>query len=357
MFKLFLPRNLMLAKTLGLASTLLALSAGASAQEQVLNLYSARHYSTDEALYANFTKATGIKINRVDADDSGILARLKAEGAASPADVILLVDAARLYKGEVDGLFQPIKSKVLEDAIPAQYRGKATAEGTPWFGFSTRARVIVYDKNKVKRDDVDTYEELADAKNKGKICIRSGSHPYNLSLFGAVTEHLGEQKAEAWLKGVVANLARDPKGGDTDQIKAVGSGECQIAVSNSYYIARLLRSTKPEDKDLMERVGVVFSNQNSWGTHVNIAGGAVARHSKNPANAIKFMEYLASAEAQNYFANGNNEWPVARGVKVSNPALQAMGGGGDFKAETIPLAAVGANQVKVQQMLDRVGFK
>ena len=347
----------MLAKTLGLASTLLALSAGASAQEQVLNLYSARHYSTDEALYANFTKATGIKINRVDADDSGILARLKAEGAASPADVILLVDAARLYKGEVDGLFQPIKSKVLEDAIPAQYRGKATAEGTPWFGFSTRARVIVYDKNKVKRDDVDTYDELADAKNKGKICIRSGSHPYNLSLFGAVTEHLGEQKAEAWLKGVVANLARDPKGGDTDQIKAVGSGECQIAVSNSYYIARLLRSTKPEDKDLMERVGVVFPNQNSWGTHVNIAGGAVARHSKNPANAIKFMEYLASAEAQNYFANGNNEWPVARGVKVSNPALQAMGGGGDFKAETIPLAAVGANQVKVQQMLDRVGFK
>jgi iron(III) transport system substrate-binding protein len=347
----------MITKALGLASTLLVLSAGASAQEQVLNLYSARHYSTDEALYANFTKATGIKINRVDADDAGILARLKAEGAASPADVILLVDAARLYKGEVDGLFQPIKSKVLEDAIPAQYRGKATAEGTPWFGFSTRARVIVYDKNKVKREDVDTYEELADAKNKGKICIRSGSHPYNLSLFGAVTEHLGEQKAEAWLKGIVANLARDPKGGDTDQIKAVGSGECQIAVSNSYYIARLTRSGKPDDKDLMERVGVVFPNQNSWGTHVNIAGGAVARHAKHPANAIKFMEYLASPEAQNYFANGNNEWPVARGVKVNNPALQAMGGGGDFKTETIPLAAVGANQVKVQQMLDRVGFK
>jgi iron(III) transport system substrate-binding protein len=347
----------MIAKALGLASTLLALSAGASAQEQVLNLYSARHYSTDEALYANFTKATGIKINRVDADDAGILARLKAEGAASPADVILLVDAARLYKGEVEGLFQPIKSKVLEDAIPAQFRGKAVAEGTPWFGFSTRARVIVYDKNKVNRDDVDTYEELADAKNKGKICIRSGSHPYNLSLFGAVTEHLGEQKAEAWLKGIVANLARDPKGGDTDQIKAVGSGECRIGVSNSYYIARLIRSAKPEDKDLMERVGVVFPNQSSWGTHVNIAGGAVARHAKHPANAIKFMEYLASAEAQNYFANGNNEWPVARGVKVNNPALQAMGGGGDFKAETIPLATVGANQVKVQQMLDRVGFR
>jgi iron(III) transport system substrate-binding protein len=347
----------MIKKTLGLALVLMGTATAALAQEQSLNLYSARHYSTDEALYANFTKATGIKINRVDADDAGILARLKAEGTASPADVILLVDAARLYKGEIDGLFQPVKSALLEDAIPAQYRGKATAEGTPWFGFSTRARVVVYDKTKVKREDVDTYEELADPKNKGKICIRSGSHPYNLSLFGAVTEHLGEQKAEAWLKGVVANLARDPKGGDTDQIKGVGAGECQIAVSNTYYIARLLRSNNPEDKALMERVSVVFPNQASWGTHLNIAGGAVAKHAKNPANAVKFLEYLASPEAQNYFANGNNEWPTARGVKVKNPALQAMSGGGDFKSETIPLAAVGANQVKVQQMLDRVGFK
>jgi len=347
----------MIKKTLLAATLALASVSSAIAQEQVLNLYSARHYSTDEALYANFTKATGIKINRVDADDAGILARLKAEGSASPADVILLVDAARLHKGEVDGLFKPVKSATLENAIPPQYRAKPTADGTSWFGFSTRARVVVYDKAKVKREDVDTYEELADAKNKGKICIRSGSHPYNLSLFGAVTEHVGEQRAEAWLKGIVTNLARDPKGGDTDQIKAVGSGECQIAVSNSYYIARLLRSNSPEDKALMERVGIVFPNQQSWGTHLNIAGGAVARHAKNTTAAVRFLEYLASAEAQNYFANGNNEWPTAKGVKVTNPALQAMTGGGDFKAETIPLAAVGANQVKVQQMLDRVGFK
>src|SRR6478735_4033811 len=342
---------------IGAACVLLFAATGASAQEQVLNLYSARHYSTDEALYANFTKATGIKINRVDADDAGILARLKAEGAASPADVILLVDAARLYKGEVDGLFQPIKSKMLEDTIPAQYRAKPTAEGTPWFGFSTRARVVVYDKIKVKREDVDTYEELGDPKNKGKICIRSGSHPYNLSLFGAVTEHMGEQNAEAWLKGVVANLARDPKGGDSDQIKGVGSGECQIGVSNTYYIARLMRSSNPDDKALMERVGVVFPNQGTWGTHMNIAGGAVAKNSKNPANAVKFLEYLASAAAQNYFANGNNEWPTAKGVKTNNPALQAMTNGGECKSETIPLAAVSSHQVKVQQMLDRVGFK
>ena len=339
------------------AAVLLALSAGAGAQEQVLNLYSARHYSTDEALYANFTKATGIRINRVDADDAGILSRLKAEGTASPADVILLVDAARLVKGEQDGLFKPVKSKALDDAIPAQYRSKATAEGSTWFGFSTRARVIVYDKQKVRRDEVDTYEELADPKHKGRLCIRSGSHPYNLSLFGAVAEHLGPQQTEAWLKGMVANMARDPKGGDTDQIKAVGAGECQIAVSNTYYIARLLRSDKPEDKALMEKVGVVFPNQSSWGTHVNIAGGAVAKSAKHPENAVRFLEYLASPEAQNYFANGNNEWPTAKGVKVNNPALQALSGGGDFKTETVPLAAVGANQVKVQQMLDRVRFK
>ena len=347
----------MFKKALASAAVLCVLAAPALAQEQVLNLYSARHYSTDEALYNNFTKATGIKINRVDADDAGILARLKAEGTASPADVILLVDAARLYRGDADGLFKPVKSKLLEDAIPAQYRAPATADGTTWFGFSTRARVVVYDKVKVKREDVDTYEELGDAKNKGKVCLRSGSHPYNLSLFGAVTEHMGEQRAETWLKGVVDNMARAPKGGDTDQIKAVAAGECQIAVSNSYYIARLLRSAKPEDKAVMEKVGVVFPNQQTWGTHVNISGGAVAKNAKNTAAAVKFLEYLASAEAQNYFANGNNEWPTAKGVKVSNAALQAISGGGDFKTETIPLAKVGANTVKVQQMLDRVGFK
>ena len=342
-----------------LAALALVWGAAAQAQEQVVNLYSARHYSTDEALYNNFTKATGIKINRVDADDAGIIARLKAEGSASPADVILLVDAARLWRGEQDGLFLPIKSKLLEDAIPANLRAAPAADGgIPWFGFSTRARVVVYDKVRVKREDVDTYEELGDPKNKGKLCIRSGAHPYTLRLFGAVPEHLGPEKSEAWLKGMVDNMARAPKGGDTDQIKAVAAGECQIGVTNSYYLARMMRSNNPEDRAVVEKVGVVFPNQNSWGTHVNIAGAAVARHAKNQANAVKFLEYLASPSAQNYFANGNNEWPVAKGVNTDNPALKSMtGGSGQFKSETIPISAVGANQVKVQQMLDRVGFK
>ena len=336
----------------------LGLAGPAAAQDQVVNLYSARHYQTDEALYANFTKATGIKVNRVDADDAGILARLKAEGTASPADVILLVDAARLWKGDNDGLFMPIKSPALEAAIPAKLRATPTANGTTWFGFSTRARVIVYDKLKVKRADVSTYEALADPKNKGLVCTRSGAHPYNLSLFGALTEHLGEAQTEVFLKGMVANMARTPKGGDTDQIKAVASGECGVALSNTYYIARILRSAAPEDKLIAERIGIVFPNQASWGTHVNIAGAAVAKNAKNTANAIKFMEYMASPTAQDYFANGNNEWPAVPGLSINNPALIAMTGNasGSYKSETIPISAVGNNQIKVQQMLDRVGY-
>ena len=326
------------------------------AQEQSVNVYSARHYPGDELLYSGFTKATGIKINRVDADDAGIVQRLKAEGAASAADVVLLVDAARLWKAETEGLFAPIQSKVLEGTIPTQLRGKATPEGTPWFGFSTRARVIVYAKTRVKLADVDTYEELGDVKNKGLLCTRSGSHPYNLSLFGAVTEHMGAKAAEVWLKGMVDNMAREPKGGDTDQIKAVAAGECGIAITNTYYLARLMRSDKPEDRTVMEKIGIVFPNQASWGTHVNIAGGGMARYAKNPANAVRFLEYLASSEAQNYFANGNNEWPAAKNIKFDNPALTAMSGG-SFKSETIPVSVVGMNQVKVQQMLDRVGYK
>jgi iron(III) transport system substrate-binding protein len=346
--------------TLSRSSRLLAVLVAAVAlpalaqDDKVLNLYSARHYQTDEALYENFTKATGIRINRVDADDAGLLARLQSEGRSSPADVILLVDAARLWRAEVDGLFQPVKSPLLEAKIPATLRGKDDGQGSQWFGFSTRARVVVYDKQKVKPTDVDSYEKLADPVNKGRVCTRSGSHPYNLSLFGAMVEHLGPAQAETWLKGVVANMARPPKGGDTDQIRAVAGGECAVALTNTYYLARLMRSDAPADKAVMERVGVVFPNQANHGTHVNVAGGAVARHAKNRAAAVKFLEYLASPEAQTYFANGNNEWPAVKGAALKNPALESFG---RFKAETVPVSVIGMNTVKVQQMLDRVGFK
>ena len=343
-----------LARTAAALAIGLSLAAAVLAQQSTLNLYSARHYQTDEALYDNFTKATGIKINRVDADDAGILARLSTEGSASPADVILLVDAARLWRAEIDGLFQPLKSKTLEARVPAQLRGKDNGEGSHWFGLSTRARVVVYNKAIVKRDDVDTYEELAEPKNKGRLCTRSGSHPYNLSLFGAMQEHLGPQATEAWLKGMVANMARTPKGGDTDQIRAVASSECAVALTNTYYLARLMRSNKPEDRAVIERVAAVFPNQASFGTHVNIAGVAMARHAKSRDAAVRFLEYLVSDRAQQYFADGNNEWPVVAGVKIVNPALQAMG---PFKSETIPVSVVGMNQVRIQQMLDRVGYQ
>lgn len=339
----------------GLVATVFTCTAWA--QELSINVYSARHYPSDALLYGEFTKRTGIKINRVDADDAGILARLKAEGSASPADVILLVDAARLWKGEQDGLFLPVKSTKLTAAIPSKFKSSILPDGTTaWFGLSTRARVIVYDKSKVNRVDVATYQDLGDPKNRGKLCTRSGSHPYNLSLFGAMLVHQGQSATQTWLKGMVDNMARPPTGGDTDQIKAVASGECAIAITNTYYLARLMRSDHMSERAVAEKVGVVFPNQASWGTHLNIAGGAVAKHSKNVAGAVAFLEYLATPEAQEHFANGNNEWPVAMGVKSVNSALTEMSGGA-FKSETIPVQEVGKNQLVVQQMLDRVGYR
>ncbi|MCE2916034.1 MAG: extracellular solute-binding protein [Rubrivivax sp.] len=341
-------------KRLGAVVLALFASAPAVAQDKVLNLYSARHYQTDEALYSNFTQATGIRINRIEADDAGLLARLKAEGAASPADVILLVDAARLWRGEQDGLFQPVRSSVLEQRIPAALRGADGGQGSQWFGMSTRARVLVYDKARIKPTDVDTYDKLAAPALKGQVCIRSGSHPYNLSLFGSVLEAQGPQRTEAWLKGVVDNMARAPKGGDTDQIRAVAAGECGVAVTNSYYLARLLNSRKPEDIAVVEKVAVMFPDQAGRGTHVNVAGAAVARNARNRTAAVRFLEYLASDDAQRYFADGNNEYPVVASARSDNPALVAMG---RFKSETVPIAKVGANTAQVQQMLDRVGFR
>jgi iron(III) transport system substrate-binding protein len=336
-----------------LAAALVSVSPALS-QDNVLNLYSARHYQTDEILYSNFTKQTGIRINRIEADDAVLMERLRNEGKNSPADVILLVDAARLWRAQVEGMFQPVKSKVLEERIPANLRGGDEGQGAQWFGLSTRARVIVYNKVRVKRDDVATYESLADPVNKGKVCTRSGTHPYMLSLIGAMIERNGEGATEKWAQGMVANFARPPQGGDTDQIKGVASGECGVALVNSYYYARLLRSTKSEDREMMNKVGFVWPNQESSGTHVNIAGGAVAKNARQRDAAVKFLEYLASDDAQAYFADGNNEWPVVNSAVVKNPVLQQMG---KFKTENVSITAVGKNQVPAQKILDRVGYK
>ena len=339
----------MLRRSLLSASLVLAGFAGAaSANEAVLNIYSARHYQTDEALYANFTKQTGIKINRLDGKEDELVERIRNEGKASPADILITVDAARLEVADNLGLFQPVKSAVLEARVPA---GLRTAT---WFSFSTRARVIVYNKAAVKSDWVQTYEDLADPRLKGQVCVRSGSHPYNLSLGAALIAHNGEARTETWAKGLVANFARAPKGGDTDQIRAVAAGECGVTISNTYYLARLLRSTKAEDVEAMKAVGVVWPNQKSWGTHINVSGAGVLKNAPNRAAAVKFLEYLASDEAQAYFANGNNEWPVVKSAVAANPALDALG---SFKPDALPIGDLAKTTVAAQKVFDRASWK
>jgi iron(III) transport system substrate-binding protein len=336
-----------------LVATLFSVSSIAVAQQE-LNLYSARHYSTDEQLYSNFTKTTGIKINRIDAGDEAILERLRSEASRSPADVLLLVDAARLWKAQIDGLLSPIKSTVLETRVPPEMRSKDDGKGSEWFGLSTRARIIVYNKANIKPSQVASYEDLANPAMKGKVCTRSAAHPYMLSLVSSLVSHLGEQKTEQWAAGMVANAARPPRGGDTDQIKAVATGECNVALTNTYYWVRLLKSTKPEDKEIIDKVGFVWPNQQGIGTHVNVAGGAILKHSPNRAAAVKFMEYLVSDQAQAYFADGNNEWPIVKSVKIKNAELDSLG---TFKADNLPVSQIARHTVTASKIIDRVGWR
>ena len=278
--------------SIALLSLTALFAARANAEDKVLNLYSARHYQTDEALYANFTKATGIKVNRIEGKEEELLERIKNEGANSPADVFVTVDAARLEIADSLGLFAPARSSLLDQRVPANLR-------TPnWVAFSTRARVIVYNRQAVKPEDVQSYMDLAAPKLRGQVCSRSGAHPYNLSLGSAIISHEGEAGAEEWARGVVENFARTPKGGDTDQIRAVAAGECGVTISNTYYLVRLMRSDKPEDKKAVQAIGIVWPNQKTWGTHINISGAGILKTAPNKDAALKFMEYLASDEAQ-----------------------------------------------------------
>lgn len=333
------------------AALICATSVAASAQQQVLNLYSSRHYQTDEALYANFEKTTGIKVNRIEAPEDPLIDRLKNEGARSPADILITVDMGRLLKAQEAGLFQPIQSTKLNELIPPELR----AEDGSWFGFSVRARPIYYAKSKINPKDLTTYESLTDAKWKGKICARSGSHPYNISMLSSLIAAMGPAKAEDWARAVNANMARPPKGGDTDQIRAVAAGECDVALGNTYYFARLMKSDKAEDKAVVDKVGVIFPNQlgkDARGAHINISGAGVTKYAPNKANAIKFLEYLASPVAQAYLANGNNEYPVVG--EIDNAALIAMG---PFKRDPLKMEMVGKNYTAAAQIFDRVGWK
>lgn len=321
----------------------------ARAKDLELNLYSARHYSSDQELYDAFTQQTGIKINQIQAGDEALLERIKSEGKASPADVILLADASRLWKAQTEGLFQPVQSAVLKSNIPAGLQSDQL-----WFGFTTRARIIVFDKSKINPQQIQRYEDLASPALKGKVCTRSGAHPYMLSLLASIIAHQGEQKAEAWARGVVANLARTPRGGDTDQMKGVMSGECAVALTNSYYLVRLLKSPKPEEREAASKLGVIWPNQSTTGTHINVSGGGMARYAPNPESAKRFLEFLASPAAQAQFANANNEWPVVAKVAINNPELRSLG---SFKAEKLSVSAIGQHQPTAARIIDRSGWK
>jgi iron(III) transport system substrate-binding protein len=343
-----IPRRTALLGALA-GAVLLAVPGLAAAQDKVVNLYSSRHYDTDEALYENFTKATGIKINRLEAGEDQLLQRMKAEGDKSPADVLITVDAGRLWRAQENGLLQPTKNALLEKAIPAHLR---ESDGH-WFGFSKRARIFVVNKDKVKQGELARYEDLADPKWKGRLLIRSSTNVYNQSLVGSMIATLGEPATETWAKHVVQNFARAPKGGDTDQIKAVAAGEGDVALSNTYYFARLLNSQKAEDRAVVANLAVIFPNQGDRGTHINISGAGIAKYSPNKANAIKFLEYLASAEAQGYFAKGNYEFPVIANVSL-HPVIASWA---EFKEDQINAAVFGRNNEAALKLMDRAGWK
>ncbi len=319
----------------------------ASAQ-QVVNLYSSRHYDTDDKLYGEFEQKTGIKVNRIEGDASALIKRIQAEGANSPADVLITVDAGRLWAAEKDGIFQPAKSGVLEKAVPANLRHP---EGH-WFGFSKRARVIFYDKSRVK-EPPKTYMDLADPKYKGLVCTRSSSNIYMLSLMAAMIANNGPEKAKEWAKGMWENRAREPEGGDTDQLKAIASGACGIVLSNTYYYANAVAKKADWLAGNEDKIGVVFPNQETTGTHVNVSGGGVVKTAPNKDNAVKLLEYLVSPSAQKYFADGNNEYPVVAGVEPSS-TVQKLG---TFTEDKLDVVKLGVNQPQAQKIYDEVGYK
>ncbi len=312
-----------------------------------LNLYSSRHYDTDERLYTDFTEATGIVINRIEGNADELIARMEAEGANSPADVLLTVDTSRLERAKQAGVLQPVESATLEARIPAYLQD----DDNQWFGFSQRARILFYDRNEVT-DPPQTYADLADPKYAGLICIRSGTNVYSQTMLAALIEHMGEEAAKEWAAGVVANFARAPQGGDTDQLRGIVSGECDIAMSNTYYFARALRTPVDGLSDSLDMIGWVFPDQNGIGAHMNLSGGGVAAHAPNRENAVLFLEYLASDQAQQYFSAGNDEYPAVPGVGLS-PSVAALG---MFKPDDVDLSAVATHIPAAQRIFNEVGW-
>ena len=326
----------------------LALLASTPLSAAEVNLYSARHYDVDLALYENFTAATGIQVNVIEGSGDELVARILQEGQNSPADILLTVDGGRLHRAVEAGIFGPAESDVLEARVPEKYQHPDNL----WFGLSTRARVIYYNREVGRPEGLNDYEDLADPAYRGEICIRTSGNIYNVSMMAELIEVLGEEQAEAWAEGLAANLARQPQGGDTDQIRAVAAGECNIGVGNTYYWGRLAASENPADRAVAEAVGIIFPNQDNRGTHVNLSGAGMVATAPNRENAIRFLEYLVSDEAQRIFADGNNEYPVVEGVTPTGPISAHL----DFVASDVNASVYGLNAARATAVYDRAGM-
>ncbi|MBI5119695.1 MAG: Fe(3+) ABC transporter substrate-binding protein [Rhodospirillales bacterium] len=325
----------------------LAIAAPVHATE--VNLYSARKDHLLKPVLDAFSAKTGIKVNLLSAGEDQLLERLKNEGANSPADLFITTDVAHLHKARVAGVLQPAASDILTRNIPSHYRDP---QGY-WFGLSARARVIFYAKDRVKPEELSTYEDLADPKWKGRICVRSSSSAYNQSLLGGLVAVLGPERAETWAKGLVGNMARKPQGGDRDQIAAVASGQCDLAIANTYYYGGLQISDKADERAVAAKVGLFFPNQKDRGAHMNVAGGGVTASAKHKTEAVKLLEFLSGPEAQKMFAEANNEFPVLPSAKLaSNVAAW-----GSFKGESINVAMLGENSALAVRIFDRVGWR
>ncbi len=322
-------------------------AADAWAAEEV-NIYTTRQEVLIRPLLDTFEQETGIRVNVVFAKE-GVIERMKSEGANSPADAILTADVGYILQAKSDGLLQPIESEVLNAAIPSQYRDP---DGT-WYGLALRARPIMYAKDRVDPSELSTYEDLADPKWKGRICIRSSSHIYNQSLVSSMIAADGVEKVEEWAKGFVANFAREPAGGDRDQIMAVAAGECDIAIANTYYLAGMLSGDDPAQKEAAQKVAVFWPNQDGRGVHVNISGGGVTASAKHVDNAVKLLEFMVSDEAQKIYAEAVNEYPVKPGI----PPSDAVAGFGEFKADPLDLAVIGEHNVEAVRLMDRAGWR
>ena len=331
------------------AFALPALAAPALAQERSVAVYSSRHYDTDRELYEGFTRETGIRIRLIEGDADQLIERIRNEGANSPADVLMTVDAARLERARAAEILQPLRNTTLESRIPAALRD---ADGH-WFGVSKRARVIIYSRAQGLPETLRRYEDLARPEFRGTVLIRAAAHPYNLSLMGSIIVHAGAEAAEAWARGVVANMARPPQGGDTPQIEAAAAGQGRFAVSNTYYLARLAASPRPAERAVAERVAVLFPNQADRGTHVNVSGAGLVRSAPNRELGVRFLEHLTGPRAQELFASGNFEYPVVADVPL-HPAVAAFG---SFREDALNAAAYARVSAQALQIMQRAGWR